>query len=148
MFGVGGRRFCYALGCGDEYAALLRREGEWQIINGGVRPDKLQFRGKFLTLWDTWLTLCKVCCTLCRMDATLIAKPTNLVRKLRRWRELSQAELAERAHVSRQTIVNVEKGSYSPSVYLALAICRELGATVEEVFGDEQSMEVVKGETS
>ena len=79
------------------------------------------------------------------MDATLIAKPTNLVRKLRRWRELSQAE---RAHVSRQTIVNVEKGSYSPSVYLALAICRELGATVEEVFGDEQSMEVVKGETS
>ena len=114
----------------------------------GVRPDKLQFRGKFLTLWDIWLTLCKVYCTLCRMDATLIAKPTNLVRKLRRWRELSQAELAERAHVSRQTIVNVEKGSYSPSVYLALAICRELGATVEEVFGDEQSMEVVKGETS
>ena len=82
------------------------------------------------------------------MDATLIAKPTNLVRKLRRWRELSQAELAERAHVSRQTSVNVEKGSYSPSVYLALASCRELGATVEEVFGDELSMEMVKGETS
>ena len=30
-----GRRFCYALGCGDECAALLRREGEWQIINVG-----------------------------------------------------------------------------------------------------------------
>ena len=61
-----------------------------------------------------------------------------MVRKLRRWHELSQAELAQRVGVSRQTIVNVEKGSYSPSVYLALAICKELRTTVEEVFGDEQ----------
>ena len=50
-----------------------------------------------------------------------------MVRKLRRWHELSQAELAQRVGVSRQTIVNV-----------ALAICKELRATVEEVFGDEQ----------
>ena len=61
-----------------------------------------------------------------------------MVRKLRRWHELSQAELAQRVGVSRQTIVNVEKGSYSPSVYWALAICKELRATVEGVFGDEQ----------
>jgi len=33
--GGGGGRFYYALGCGDEYAALLRREGEWEIINVG-----------------------------------------------------------------------------------------------------------------
>ena len=59
----------------------------------------------------------------------------NLVRKLRRWAELSQAELAERVGVTRQTIANIEKGNYSPSVHLALAICRELDATVEQVFG-------------
>ncbi|MCK7642923.1 helix-turn-helix transcriptional regulator [Corynebacterium sp. CCM 8835] len=63
----------------------------------------------------------------------------NLVRKLRRWTELSQAELAERVGVTRQTIANIEKGNYSPSVHLALAICRELGATVEQVFGSEQN---------
>ena len=62
----------------------------------------------------------------------------NMVRKWRRWLELSQAELADRAGVSRQTIANIERGNYSPSVHLALDICRELGKTVEEVFGDEQ----------
>ncbi|AJI78623.1 MULTISPECIES: helix-turn-helix transcriptional regulator [Corynebacterium] len=62
----------------------------------------------------------------------------NMVRKWRRWLELSQTELAERAGVSRQTIANIERGNYSPSVHLALDICRELGKTVEEVFGDEQ----------
>lgn len=62
----------------------------------------------------------------------------NMVRKYRRWNELSQAELAERVSVSRQTIANIERGNYSPSVHLALAICAELGKTVEQVFGDEQ----------
>ncbi|KQB83727.1 helix-turn-helix transcriptional regulator [Corynebacterium oculi] len=61
--------------------------------------------------------------------------PTNLVRKYRRWNELSQAELAQRVSVSRQTIANIERGNYSPSVHLALAICRELHQTVEHVFG-------------
>ncbi|MDO5032031.1 helix-turn-helix transcriptional regulator [Corynebacterium sp.] len=60
-----------------------------------------------------------------------------MVRKWRRWKELTQGELAEKVGVSRQTIANIEKGNYSPSVYLALAICRELGKTVEEVFGEE-----------
>ena len=63
---------------------------------------------------------------------------TNMVRKDRSWNELSQAELADRVAVSRQTIANIERGNYSPSVHLALAICRELGKTVEEIFGDEQ----------
>lgn len=63
---------------------------------------------------------------------------TNMVRKWRRWVELSQGDLATKAGVSRQTIANIEKGNYSPSVHLALAICRELGKSVEEIFGDEQ----------
>lgn len=63
---------------------------------------------------------------------------SNMVRKYRRWNELSQTELAERVSVSRQTIANIERGNYSPSVHLALAICRVLGHTVEEVFGSEQ----------
>lgn len=62
----------------------------------------------------------------------------NMVRKYRRWLELSQQELADSVAVSRQTIANIEKGNYSPSVHLALAICKKLGKTVEEVFGDQQ----------
>ncbi|WP_336603633.1 helix-turn-helix transcriptional regulator [Rothia nasimurium] len=60
-----------------------------------------------------------------------------MVRKFRRWQEISQADLATRVGVSRQTIANIEKGNYSPSVHLALAICRVLGRTVEEVFDPE-----------
>lgn len=62
----------------------------------------------------------------------------SMVRKWRRWLELSQQELADRVGVSRQTIANIERGNYSPSVYLALDICRELGKSVEEVFGDDE----------
>lgn len=72
-----------------------------------------------------------------------MAEHQNMVRKWRRWLEMSQADLAERAGVSRQTIANIERGNYSPSVYLALDICRELGKTVEEVFGDEQDRKSV-----
>jgi putative transcriptional regulator len=48
--------------------------------------------------------------------------------------EISQAELAGKVDVSRQTIVAVEKGNYNPSVELALRLARALGATVEELF--------------
>ncbi len=62
----------------------------------------------------------------------------NMVRRYRRWEELSQQELADAVGVSRQTIANIERGNYSPSVHLALDICRRLNRTVEQIFGDEQ----------
>jgi putative transcriptional regulator len=37
-------------------------------------------------------------------------------------------------HVSRQTIIAIEKGNYSPTVTLALKIARVLGARVEDLF--------------
>ncbi len=40
--------------------------------------------------------------------------------------------------VTRQTVVAVEAGDYAPSVYLALALAGRLGATVEQLFGDER----------
>ncbi|WP_290198317.1 helix-turn-helix transcriptional regulator [Corynebacterium guangdongense] len=61
-----------------------------------------------------------------------------MVRRYRRWEELSQQELADAVGVSRQTIANIERGNYSPSVHLALAICRRLNRTVEQIFGDLQ----------
>lgn len=57
------------------------------------------------------------------------------VRAVRKARGLTQAQLAQAVGVSRQTIVSLERGDYSPSVYLALRIGAVLGSTVEELFG-------------
>jgi putative transcriptional regulator len=48
--------------------------------------------------------------------------------------EISQAELARKVGVSRQTIVAIEKGNYNPSVELVLRLSKALAATVEELF--------------
>lgn len=47
---------------------------------------------------------------------------------------LTQAELAERAGVSRKTINTVENGVFTPSTLLALTLARALGTTVEGLF--------------
>lgn len=47
---------------------------------------------------------------------------------------LTQAELAGRLQVSRQTVNYIENGTYSPSTKLALLLARELHTTVEELF--------------
>jgi putative transcriptional regulator len=52
---------------------------------------------------------------------------------------MSQADLAERVAVSRQTIIAIERGDYNPSVRLALQIARAFGTTVETVFELEKS---------
>ncbi len=58
--------------------------------------------------------------------------------QLRRFRfltgELSQQQLADLVGVSRQTIVAIERGNYSPSVKLALLLAKVLNTTVEELF--------------
>lgn len=63
---------------------------------------------------------------------------THLRRLRFEHRELSQAQLAEMVSVSRQTIIAIERGDYSPSVKLALQISRKLGTTVENVFELEE----------
>ena len=62
---------------------------------------------------------------------------TNDVRILREGRALSQGQLAEALHVSRQTINAIETGRYLPSLPLAFAIARFFGRPIEELFHDE-----------
>lgn len=47
---------------------------------------------------------------------------------------LTQAELAERAGVSRKTVNTVENGVFIPSTVLALSLARALGTTVDDLF--------------
>ncbi len=48
--------------------------------------------------------------------------------------DISQAELAEKVGVSRQTISAIEKGDYNPTINLCVAICKVLGKTLDELF--------------
>lgn len=61
----------------------------------------------------------------------------NRLRVLRAEREWSQADLAERLGVSRQTINAIETGKYDPSLPLAFKIARVFETTIEAVFLDE-----------
>ncbi len=56
--------------------------------------------------------------------------------------ELSQQQVAGLVSVSRQTIVAIERGDYSPSVKLALLLARKLDTTVEDLFELEDKDDV------
>lgn len=62
----------------------------------------------------------------------------RLINTLREYRKtaggLTQAELAQRAGVTRQSIISIELGKYRPSVELALLLARALDCTVDDLF--------------
>ncbi|TDO48679.1 putative transcriptional regulator [Kribbella sp. VKM Ac-2527] len=60
---------------------------------------------------------------------------TNSIRALRYTRdEMTQAELAKRIGVTRQTVIAIEQGRYSPSLELAFQIAHVLGVPLDDVF--------------
>jgi putative transcriptional regulator len=65
----------------------------------------------------------------------------NNIRTLRFHRdEMTQQQLAEKVKVTRQTIVALEKGKYSPSLELAFRIARAFDVPLEEVFFIEEDI--------
>lgn len=62
----------------------------------------------------------------------------NRVKELRARFNLTQDELAKRVGVTRQTIVSLEKGSYTPSLLLAMNIAEEFELPIEEIFSKEE----------
>ena len=61
----------------------------------------------------------------------------NRLRVLRAERDWSQAELAERLSVSRQTVNAIENERYDPSLHLAFAIARVFALRIEEIFSPD-----------
>ncbi len=61
----------------------------------------------------------------------------NRLRVLRAERNWSQADLAARLEVSRQSINAIETGKFDPSLPLAFRIARLFGSTIEAIFLDE-----------
>jgi putative transcriptional regulator len=65
-------------------------------------------------------------------------KPTSVTNDIRALRfargEMTQAELAARVGVTRQTVIAIEQGRYSPSLEVAFQIARALEAPLDTVF--------------
>ncbi|MFF4230841.1 helix-turn-helix transcriptional regulator [Streptomyces sp. NPDC001820] len=60
---------------------------------------------------------------------------TNVIRALRFTHgEMTQADLAERIGVSRQTVIAIEQGKYSPSLEMAFQIAKVFGVPLDTVF--------------
>jgi len=75
---------------------------------------------------------------------------TNQVRRLRFENgEMTQQQLADRVGVTRQTIIAIEAGKYSPSLTLAFKVARTFGVPIEKVFrfeSDNPLHEILKTE--
>ena len=67
-----------------------------------------------------------------------MSKPTRVTNEIRRLRfandEMTQAELADRIGVTRQTIIAIEQGRYSPSLEMAFQIASVFGVPLDDVF--------------
>jgi len=67
-----------------------------------------------------------------------MSKPTRISNSIRSLRfaagEMTQADLADRVHVTRQTIIAIEQGRYSPSLEMAFQIARAFGVSLDKVF--------------
>jgi putative transcriptional regulator len=67
-----------------------------------------------------------------------VGRPTRVINDIRRLRfehgEMTQAELAERVGVTRQTVIAIEQGRYSPSLEMAFQIAAAFGVPLDDVF--------------
>ncbi len=72
-------------------------------------------------------------------------KPTRVTNSIRALRfaagEMTQADLADRVGVTRQTIIAIEQGKYSPTLEMAFRIARVFGVPLDEVFQDPHEQE-------
>lgn len=71
---------------------------------------------------------------------------TNNIRRLRFLaNEMTQQQLAEKVGVSRQTIIAIEAGKYSPTLELAFNIAETFGVKIGDVFDYEIREQEIKG---
>jgi putative transcriptional regulator len=70
-----------------------------------------------------------------------VVRPTRVTNRIRALRfaadEMTQADLASRLGVTRQTVIAIEQGRYSPTLELAFQIARVFGVGLDDVFAYE-----------
>lgn len=74
-----------------------------------------------------------------------MVKPTRVTNSIRTLRfaagEMTQADLAERIGVTRQTVIAIEQGRYSPSLEMAFQIAQVFGVGLDDIFSYEAKEE-------
>ena len=77
-----------------------------------------------------------------------MVKPTSVTNNIRGLRfahgELTQADLADQVGLTRQTIIAIEQGKYSPSLEVAFQIARVFGVPLDDVFQYPDAVEESK----
>ncbi|MDD5038633.1 MAG: helix-turn-helix transcriptional regulator [Dehalococcoidales bacterium] len=68
----------------------------------------------------------------------------NKLKVYRAMYDLTQEALAQKLHVTRQTVISIEKGQYDPSLQLAFKIANLFGVKIEDVFISEENRETGK----
>jgi putative transcriptional regulator len=63
----------------------------------------------------------------------------NRLKVLRAERDWSQADLADKLQVSRQSVNAIETGKYDPSLPLAFKIARVFALSIEQIFSDDEA---------
>jgi putative transcriptional regulator len=67
-----------------------------------------------------------------------MVRPTRVTNSIRAMRaeygDLTQAELADRIGVTRQTVIAIEQGKYSPTLEMAFQIAKVFGVSIDDVF--------------
>ncbi|MGO1543590.1 MAG: helix-turn-helix transcriptional regulator [Gulosibacter sp.] len=66
-----------------------------------------------------------------------MVKPTNVTNTIRATREqtgMTQAELAKQIGVTRQTLIAIEQGKYSPTLELAFKVARVFNRSIDDIF--------------
>ncbi|MGS0692900.1 helix-turn-helix transcriptional regulator [Shewanella sp. 0m-4] len=66
----------------------------------------------------------------------------NRLKVLRAERDWTQADLADKLEVSRQTVNAIEKGKYDPSLPLAFKVARLFAMPIEAIFEDETEVAI------
>ncbi len=66
--------------------------------------------------------------------------PRNIkIKVARAEKDMTQKALAEAVGISRQTMNAIEQGEYNPTIRLCRAICRVLGKSLDDLFGEEEA---------
>ena len=77
----------------------------------------------------------------CRREGVTIARNLK-IKAARAEKDMTQKALAEAVGISRQTMNAIEQGEFNPTIRLCRAICRVLGKSLDDLFGEENEDEV------
>lgn len=76
----------------------------------------------------------------CRREGVPIARNLK-IKAARAEKDMTQKALAEAVGISRQTMNAIEQGEFNPTIRLCRAICRVLGKSLDDLFGEENEDE-------